>query len=174
MGSIELPFLDVGRDRHGRPKYYYFRRHGMRWELPSDPASEEFAAEYQRLLKETEPGTKAEAPADRRSYVRGQFGAVINDYLATGEFKTNLAARTQTEYTRVCEELQEAHGHKRVRHLQRRHVRQIRDEKAETPGAANTRLRMLKILLNFAVDDGVIDFSPAAKMKELKVGEWRA
>lgn len=48
------------------------------------------------------------------------------------------------------------------------------DEKAETPGAANTRLQILKILLNFAVDDGLIDFSPAAKMRELKVGEWRA
>jgi hypothetical protein len=33
---------------------------------------------------------------------------------------------------------------------------------------------MLKILLDFAVDDGLIKASPAAKFKELKVGEWRA
>lgn len=60
--------LEVGRDWLGRPKYYYFRRRGRRWQLPRDPTSGEFAAEYQRLLKETEPGTKTEAPADRRSY----------------------------------------------------------------------------------------------------------
>jgi integrase len=50
----------------------------------------------------------------------------------------------------------------------------MRDAKADTPGAANTILRMLKILLNFAVDDDLIEASPAAKFKELPVGEWRA
>ena len=48
------------------------------------------------------------------------------------------------------------------------------DERADTPGAANTVLRMLKILLNFAVEDGLIAANPAAKMKELPGGEWRA
>jgi hypothetical protein len=43
------------------------------------------------------------------------------------------------------------HGHKRVSHIERCHVRQIRDAKAETSGASNTILRMMKILLNFAV-----------------------
>jgi hypothetical protein len=33
---------------------------------------------------------------------------------------------------------------------------------------------MMKILLNFALDDGLTRYSPAAKMKELPVGEWRA
>jgi integrase len=61
-----------------------------------------------------------------------------------------------------------------VRLLEKRHIRKMRDEKADTPGAANTVLRMLKILLNFAVEDGLIAGSPAARMKELKVGEWRA
>ena len=45
---------------------------------------------------------------------------------------------------------------------------------ADTPGAANTIVRMLKLLLNFAVEDGLIAANPAAKMKLLKVGEWRA
>src|SRR5262249_14964832 len=117
---------------------------------------------------------KAEQPADRRAYRHGSFGALINDYLATGEFRTNLKPRTQAEYKRVCEGLQERHGDKPVRLMMRRHVRQMRDVKAATPGAANTILRMLKILLNFAVDEEWIEASPAAKMKELKVGEWRA
>ncbi len=50
----------------------------------------------------------------------------------------------------------------------------MRDARADTPGAANTILRMLKLLLNFAVDDGLIKRNPAAKMKLLRVGEWRA
>jgi integrase len=58
--------------------------------------------------------------------------------------------------------------------LRRRHVRRMRDERAETPGAANTIVRMLKLILNFAVEEEWIDANPIAKMKLLKVGEWRA
>src|SRR5262249_12918706 len=66
------------------------------------------------------------------------------------------------------------HGSKPVKLMETRHVRRIVDEKAETTGAANTRLRMLKILLNFAVADGLITASPAADMKEHPHGTWRA
>ena len=50
----------------------------------------------------------------------------------------------------------------------------MRDERADTPGAANTTVRMLKLVLNFAVEEEWIEANPAAKMKLLKVGEWRA
>jgi integrase len=179
MASVELPdFVEVGKDWYGKPKYYYFRRNGRRWRLPGLPLSEEFRAEYDRLLVETAlvaragDGAIGERPADRCAFKRGSFGALINDYLATGEFHTNLKPRTQAEYRRVCEGLQERHGNKPVRLMKRRHIRQMRHEKAETPRAANTA--MVKILLNFGIDDCLIEASPAAKMKELKVGEWRA
>lgn len=97
----------------------------------------------------------------------------MDDFLKSGQFKTKKP-RTRGEYERIALLLQGEHGNKRVAHLERRHIRQIRDAKAETPGAANNVLRMLKILLNFAVDDGLIKASPAAKFKELPVGEWRA
>jgi integrase len=50
----------------------------------------------------------------------------------------------------------------------------MRDERADTPGAANTIVRMLKLVLNFAVEEEWIEANPAARMKLLKVGEWRA
>ena len=53
----------------------------------------------------------------------------------------------------MLEALAERHGAKPIRQLERRHIRRMRDERADTPGAANTILRMLKLLLNFAVDD---------------------
>jgi hypothetical protein len=45
MADIELEFVNVQKDRHGRPKYQYFRRNGRRWELPEEPLSEEYMAE---------------------------------------------------------------------------------------------------------------------------------
>jgi integrase len=173
--ELNLPFVDVQRDRQGRPRFCYFRRGGRRWRLPGLAYSQEFMEEYWRLIAQTEPATGAvDRPIDRRQYGRGTFGALVNDYLSSGDFKRRLKPSTQSEYRRVSEALAARHGDKPVKRIEKRHVRKMRDEKADTPGAANTVLRMLKILLNFAVEDGLLSFSPAAKMKELPVGEWRA
>ena len=140
------------------------------------PASRAMPSSWQSttgcLSRRRQPWAQIRRPI-ARTYQRGTFGALVNDFLASGQFKTKKE-RTRGEYERICWALQDEHGRKRVAHLERRHVRQIRDAKVETPGAANNVLRMLKILLNFAVDDGLIKASPAAKFKELPVGEWRA
>jgi integrase len=171
--TINLPYLDPQRGRDGRVAHWYFRRGGRRWPLPGDPASPEFAVEYQRLLQLTEPGEQAAAPIDRRTYGPGSFGRLVNDYLASGNFKKRKPS-TAAEYRRVLEGLQRDHGDKPVALLRYRHVRQMRDERAETPGAANTIVRMLKIVLNFAKKDGWIEVNPAAGMELFEVGEWRS
>jgi integrase len=173
VAKLDLDYVDVQKDRCGRIAYYYFRRRGRRWKLPGEPFSEEFMAEYRRLLEATGLGAAIGMPIDRRDYAAGSFGALINDYLRSAAFKEKKP-RTQAEYQRVLEDLQSRKGHNPLKLLRRRHIRQIRDERAETPGAANTILRMLKLVLNFAVDEELIEANPAAKMKELKVGEWRA
>jgi integrase len=105
--------------------------------------------------------------------VAGSFGALVRDYLDSGDFKEKRES-TKAEYRRVLEALAARHGNKPVRDLKRRHVRRMRDERADTPGAANTIVRMLKLVLNFAMDEEWIEANPAAKMRLLKVGEWRA
>ena len=177
MTSASLPYVDVRRDRNGRPTYWFFRRHGRLWRLPGQPLSEEFAVEYQRLIAYTHglvaAAETANAPLDKRTYPPGTFGALVREYLWCARFK-QLKPRTKAEYTRVLESLQRLHGDKRVANLRRRHIRKMRDERADTPGAANTILRMLKIVLNFAVEEEWIESNPAAKMQLLKIGEWRA
>ena len=180
MADVELEFLNVQRGRDGRPAYYYFRRNGRRWRLPGELLSEEFMVEYRRLKEETDVAEQSDPPEDRLDFPRGTFGRLVSDYLASGEFKVGKgkkkrkSARTKASYERLCQMLQREHGTKRVSRLERRHVRQIRDAKADTPGEANNILRMLKILLNFAVDDGLIQASPASRFKELPTGEWRS
>jgi len=163
MASIKLPYVDAQRARDGRIHYWYFRRGGRRWRLPGEPLSEEFVAEYRQLLAATDSchGT-TNTPTDRRDHTRGSFGRLVSDFLESGQFKTKKP-RTRAEYRRVCEGLAARHGDKPVRLIEKRHVRKMRDEKADTPGAANTVLRMLKILLNFAVEDGLIAGSPGGE-----------
>lgn len=169
VAKVDLKFVDVQRDRSGRVAFHYFRRNGRRWRLPGSPGDEAFMQEYGRLLHATAP-RKTPGPAPDAD---GSFGALVRDFLSSGQFKEKRPS-TQREYRRVLEALAAQHGPKPVRLLERRHIRQIRDARADTPGAANTVLRMLKLLLSFAVDDGLIRSNPAAKMRLLKVGEWRS
>ena len=105
-------------------------------------------AEYRRLteLSSTTPATQA--PTDKRHYAPGTFGALVQDYLATAVYKEKKPS-TRSEYRRVLEILQARHGDKPVHMIKKRHVRKMRDDRAETPGAANTLLRMLKIVSEF-------------------------
>lgn len=172
VGEVELKFVNTQRDRQGQIAYFYFRRNGRRWRLPGKPGEVAFAEEYSRLLAETSAAPDAGSGPDRKSYPRGSFGALVNEYLSTANYREKKL-RVRAEYKRVLESLQNLHGQKPVRALRRRHIRRMRDERAETPGAANTIVRMLKIVLNFAVEEELIESSPAAKMKLLRVGEWR-
>jgi integrase len=171
--ALQLKFVSVQRGRNGTV-HYYFRRNGRRWPLPrpGDPPSEEFLREYRWLVDETERAAGVVGPADRR-FAPGTFGALINDYLGSGDFRDRKGT-TKSTYRRVLERLQKAKGHLPVRLVRRRHIRKMRDELGDTPGAANNVVRMLKIILSFAVDEEWIESNPAFKVPLLSGGEWRA
>src|SRR5262245_17001184 len=175
MTTVKLPYVKIQRDRKGKPIYWYFRRGGQQWRLPGEPFTEKFAAEYQRPLALTDGQVAPthDSPLDKRSYGPGSFGALVSDYLTSGEYK-RLKPRTKAAYRRVLESLQRLHGDKNVANIRRRHIRKMRDERADTPGAANTIVRTLKLLLNFAVDGEWIEANPANKLGLLKIDEWRA
>ena len=175
-GRDDVPIgADRQRGRDGRPQFWYFRRNGCRRRLPGLPHSVQFMEAYWAVLKETDhaSGAACHAQAGRSQHGTGSFGALVRDYLKSAKFKEK-ANTTRAEYRRVLEALAELHGAKPVRNIRYRHVRKMRDERAETPGTANTIVRMLKLLLNFAVREEWIEYIPAAKMELLKVGEWRS
>lgn len=172
MVEVTLRYVDAQRDRDGRVKYYYFRRHGIRQRLPGEPLSEAFMSAYQALMSEAAP-SQGPIAGDKRRYPSGTFGAVVYDYYGSAAFKS-VAPSTQDLYRRILDKLTEQHGSNPMRLLRRRHVRKMRDALGDTPGAANNVLRMVKIICNFAVDDEIIEASPAARMKEFKGGEYRS
>src|SRR6516225_6728690 len=138
MTQVELRYVDPQRGRDGRVQYWYFRRNGRRWKLPGTPLSVEFMEAYRDLIAETDGA--AQLQTERLRHGPGSFGALVRDYLASSEFKEKKDS-TRAEYRRVLEALAERHGAKPVRDLKRRHVRKMKDERAETPGAANTIVR---------------------------------
>jgi enterobacteria phage integrase len=169
MPAFELRFVDAQRDRHGRVTYWYFRRGGRRWRLPGEPGSETFMAEYHRLVAATEPAR----PSGDMPHPAGSLGALVLDYLASPEFKAKKAS-SQSLYRRILDPIRRRIGHHAVRHIERRHVKAMRDEKADTPGMANMVVKVLRLLLSYAVDNDWIASNPALRVKTFKLGEHRA
>jgi integrase len=172
MTKINLPYVNALQDRTGRVTYFYFRRGGRRWRLPplGDQPSEEFMAEYARLLAATEPPT----PTKSTDPLPGSFGALVAEYLSSKEEFGEKKPNTQRIYRMILEPLAEIHANKPVALLERRHVKAWRDARAATPGMANMVVRVVRVLLNYAVDNEWCRENPVKRLKLFKLGEHRA
>jgi integrase len=171
MTKFKLRFVDVEKDRGERVHYYYFRRGGRRWRLPGEPLSEEFMAEYYRLLVATEPVRKSEGP---RVHPPRSFGALIDEYFADREAFGEKKPSTQRIYRAILEPLVEVHGYKPVALLERRHIKAWRDARGETPGMANMIVKVVRLVMSYAVDNDYQKNNPALRIKLFKLGEHRA
>jgi integrase len=70
----------------------------------------------------------------------------------------------------IIEGFRNAHGDKPVNRLIRGHVKDIIGAKADTPHAANSLLKMLRVLLGFGVSIEMIENNPAIGVKKYKTG----
>lgn len=156
----DIPYLHIVTSR-GRLFYYYRRKGYPRVALPcpTDPA---FSDAYNAA-----GGAPPRKPGDRT------FAALVERYLASPDFREKKPS-TQAEYRRVMTGAADLYGKGAVVGLRRRHIRAMRDAKAETPAAANTLLRALSVLMTYAVELEWRSDNPALRMRKLKVGEWRA
>jgi integrase len=68
----------------------------------------------------------------------------------------------------LLEAFRREHGDKPLARLERDHVRNIIGAKAGTPEAANNLLKTLRLLLNYAVDIGILAANPAIGVKRFK------
>src|SRR4029078_12048160 len=65
---------------------------------------------------------------------------------------------------RLLDELCRLHGDKPYALMERRHVIDIRDEKAAAPEAANARVKALRTLFGWALDKGYVTSNPAREV----------
>ncbi len=168
MTTVRLKHIDRFRDRHGRWRHYYRAGHGKRLALPGIPGSPEFMAAYERAAT----GEAVERNPRQRG-APGTFDRLVQDYLSSPDY-LRLASSTQKTYRAVMERLllDENIGHRLVREMGREHVRRIMSKRVETPGAANSVLQKLKVLMHFAIDNGWRRDDPTLRIKKFVGGEF--
>lgn len=168
MTRIRLKNVDRFRDRYGKVRYYYRAGRGARIALPPAPGTPEFMAAYEQAAH----GEFALQPRPQRGEP-GTFDRLVEDYFKSGDF-LRLSVSSQRPYRLVIERLirDENIGHRLVREMTREHVKRMVARRALTPGAANDVLKKLKILIHFAIDNGLRTDDPTLRIKKYVSGEF--
>jgi integrase len=151
-------------DREGGRRRVRFRKGGFSTYLTGIPWSEDFMRQYAAALE----GMKAqESNVGGARTIPGSFDALCVSYYRSPEFR-GLTASTQAVRRNVIERFRIDHGTKPVSRLGRAHIKDIIGAKASTPEAANSLLKVLRVLLNHAVEIGMIASNPAIGVKKYR------
>lgn len=167
-GKIELRYTSEDTDRHGNVRIYV-RRPGMKKvRLRKTPGTPEFLEEYRDAL-----AGRLNLSSDKRPVRvpagKGTLRWLCEQYYRSAEYK-RLDPRTQHVRRLILDVICKRDGDKPYALMEPRHLRKRRDEKAETPEAANGLVKALRQVFAFALENDLAQRNPAKDVPYLKSG----
>lgn len=181
MVKKHLRYVVEQKDRYGNVRVYFWKRPGPRIRLHGTFGSEEFMKQYGRCLAEaTGALPRTQSHDTRPGTIRpGSFRALCVDYFSSAEFRTALDDRTQHVRRRIIEQMLREPVNPSADLLfadvpalkiTSKAVRVLRDRKAETPEAANARVKALRRIFSWAIETGDMESNPAREVPYLRSG----
>jgi integrase len=150
-------------DRHGKRRVR-FRKGAFSTYLTGIPWSDDFMRAYAAALE----GIKTQADNIGASRaLPGTINALAVRYYGSEEFR-GLSSSTQLVRRNIIERFRREHGDKPIARLERGHIKDIIGARAETPEAANNLLKVLRVLLAYAVSIDMMEHNPAVGVKRYK------
>ncbi|MDU7525189.1 MAG: hypothetical protein E7K72_28125, partial [Roseomonas mucosa] len=159
MAKLNLKYVHEYYDRHGKLRCYFRRRGFPRTPLPGAIGSPEFMAAYGRALAGEAPKPAAPEAKD--------INALVTAFLRSSRFK-KLRPASQRTYRAIMDGLRRDHGTKTVANLRPRHVRDLLDDKANTPTAANALRNVLRQLMAFAIERNWREDDPTEGVRKVQ------
>lgn len=153
---VKLKFLVEDRDRHGNVRVYVKMNGVGKIRIHERPRTAEFYTAYsaalQTLTDRREGKTPAAIPSARQRQAQpGTLAWLIDRYCASAEFR-KLAQSTQTVRRGILDKIHaRPAGGKPYAKMEARHVAILRDEKADTPEAANSVVKTLRQVFKWAM-----------------------
>jgi integrase len=149
-------------DRHGKPRFYFRRPGFKRVPLPGLPWSPEFMAAYEVALA----GQPLQVGGARTK--PGTIRALAVSYYNSVGFRS-CKPSTQTKYRRIIDRLCREHGDKRTATLHREHVVKLMAARAEKPEGANSLRKVLRAMMQHAIEIGLRGDDPTRDVKAIRV-----
>jgi integrase len=137
-----------------------FRKGAFTTNLTGVPWSEGFMRQYATALE----GVTSKTIGVERTKP-GSFDALVVSYYRSPEYR-GLKTSTQVMRRNIIERFRVEHGDKPIARLARSHIKEIIGAKANTPEAANNLLKVLRLLLSYAVSIDMIPNNPAIGIKK--------
>jgi integrase len=109
----------------------------------------------------------ASAPIGAKRVRSGSIGALAIAYFNSPRFLA-LAPLTKRTYRYTIEAFTREHGDKPLSLLTTQHIKAMLARKVATPAAANYWLRLMKILLRFAVEEGLRRDDPTVGIRHIE------
>lgn len=148
--------LEHYKDRHGKPRYYLRVKGKPRIPIQAPFGSVEFDREYDEARKAISGPTPE--PGEGRTKP-GTINALCVAYYKSADFKT-LRPATQALYRRHIEAFRAEYGSYRVQSITKKHMRAIKDDMIDVPGACRNMLKRLTTLFNYAKEEDYITVNP--------------
>lgn len=170
MGSrrrVKKPkYVIVDYDRRGNPRVYFRKPGEKKIRLRGPLFEKDFWEDYQaavegRLKPREKPEYRGQMPA------AGTFDRLCVDYYGSADFR-QLNSDTRYRRRLTLDPLREKVGALPVRKIEAKHVREMRDKRAEKPHAANNLVKTLRVLFKFGVEFGYMKINPARDVQLLK------
>ena len=145
--QIRFKHLVEDRDRHGNIRLYVRVSGRPKVRIRAPFGNDEFIAAYNAAVS-NHVGT----PRQAREARPGSFRHLCVLYYGSALFK-RFDKATQSWRRQALDAICEKHADKPVARLTPRHIRVLRDERADQLGAANQRLKALKALFAWACEE---------------------
>ncbi|MTD93928.1 tyrosine-type recombinase/integrase [Hyphomicrobium sp. xq] len=172
MVKVEYPYVQVFRDRHGRTRLYYRRASENRVSLRGPLGSADFEQDYRAALSASAAGQLAQpTPANPRTYKW-----LCLKYLKSADF-LRLDPGTQRTRELIIEHTWAEPiapgsavliGDCPLNRFSPKIVRVLRDRKMKFPHAANGRVKNVRRIFKWAMENEHIEANPARDVQYLK------
>ena len=178
MITVKLRYVHEDVDRHGNVRVYFWRKGGRKVRVREAPGSQAFLDIYRNLLSESEAGSLGPARRPSDTLQTGTYRWLCVEYFKSTRF-ARLDPRTQRVRRRVlevtCDEpifsgSKEMFADFPVARLTAKSVRVLRDRKASLPEAGNERVKMIRAMFAWAIEEEYATTNPARDVPLIKTG----
>lgn len=169
----KLPYLSEETNRHGNPRLYV-RVMGRRIQLKEEPDTPTFMREYAEAVDKLKRG--AGTPKKELTRKPGTLAWIGVLYFQSPKYKSlnEIAKKTRRGALESCfkeprtPNSPDLLGDCPLSMLSTKHIRMLRDRKAEFRGAANNRLKYLSAMFSWAIEEELMETNLVRDVKKLK------
>ncbi len=158
------PYTHAEINRHGKRVVYYRRGKGKRVRMPNgDPSSAAFMAEYAKALAEDAAAQPPKAGEAAPKTLRW----LVLRYKESAAWK-QLSDATRYQRDRIFSRMVDKSGHEPFKDIDRHHIQRALDKRADTPAQANSFLKAVRGLFEWAVKNDHVVTNPCHGVDRLK------